>query len=174
MGVKNYTLYKVTEHARVRIQERFNITKNEMDTWLNRLLSNSTFVKKQGVNREKYRLNDIVLVVDTKQRVVVTVYSENEHDDNEIKTHTNPEVKSAINDALRLMIKQKKVKTAVKTSELIEQMYEANQRMTSPFTNYRYTDRAWDEFVNIFQELKDIVDTGLSVIDEAEYKLAEG
>lgn len=111
MGVKNFPLYKITDHSRVRIQNRFNITKNEMEGWMSCLLSQAVYVNSQAHNREKYRLNDIVVIVDTRQKVVVTVYSENEHDDNSVRAHTNPEVKSVINEALQMMVKQKKVKT---------------------------------------------------------------
>lgn len=111
MGVKNFPLYEITDHARVRIQNRFNITKNEMEGWTSRLLSQAIYVSSQDHNREKHRLNDIVVIVDTRQKMVVTVYSENEHDDNSVHSHTNPEVKSVINEALKTMVKQKKVKT---------------------------------------------------------------
>ena len=110
MGVKNFPLYKITDRARVRIQNRFNITKNEMEGWTSRLLSQAVYVSSQDHNREKYRLNDIVVIVDTGQKIVVTVYYENEHDDNSIHSHTNPEVKSVIKEALQMMVKQKKVK----------------------------------------------------------------
>ena len=85
MGVKNFPLYKVTEHAKERILTRFNITKTEFDGWTSRLLSQGEFIQKQPNNREKYRLNDIVFIIDTHQRQLITVYSENEHDDNGFK-----------------------------------------------------------------------------------------
>lgn len=173
MGVRNFSLYKVTDHARERVQNRFNITKNEMDSWMTRLLSQSVFVAKQSNRREKYRLNDIVVIVDTHQKHVITVYSENEHDDNLISAPTNPEIKSAINEALDVLIKQKKVKTAIKISQSLERMYEANQRMISPYTNYRYTDQAWDDFMMSFNNLKRMVETGMSVIAEAKDKIQE-
>ena len=174
MGVKNYALYKVTEHAKERIQSRFNITKREIDTWLTRLLSQSVYVETQENHREKYRLNDVVLIIDTKQRVVVTVYSENEHDDINISNPTNPEVKSAINNALRLMIKQRKVKTANKSLKSIEKMNTACQKMNSPYANYRFTDHAWDELVKAFTEATQTLESGMAVIKEAQRKIDEG
>lgn len=174
MGVKNYALYKVTEHAKERIQSRFNITKSELDTWLTRLLSQSIYVETQENHRKKYRLNDVVLIVDTKQRVVVTVYSENEHDDINVSNPTNPEVKSAINNALRLMIKQRKVKTANKALKSIEKMNVACQKMNSPYANYRFTDHAWDELVKAFTEAKQTLESGMAVIKEAQRKIDEG
>lgn len=173
MGVKNYILYKVTDHARERIQTRFNITKGEVNTWLTRLLAQSVFVQKQGNWREKYRLNDIVVIVDTHQKQVITAYSENEHDDNLITTPTNPEVKSAINEALDTLIKQKKVKTAGKVYDNIEMMMDAAARMQSPHTNYRFTDRAWDELITAFQDMKEYLESGIRVIQEAQEKIAE-
>ena len=77
MGVKNFPLYKVTEHARERILTRFNITKTEFDGWMSRLLSQGEFVERQSNNREKYRLHDIVFIIDTQQKHLITVYSEN-------------------------------------------------------------------------------------------------
>ena len=100
MGVKNFPLYKVTEHAKERILTRFNITKTEFDGWMSRLLSQGEFVEKQPNHREKYRLKDIVFIIDPQQRSVITVYSLNEHDDIGFKVKTNPEVKSTIDEAL--------------------------------------------------------------------------
>lgn len=173
MGVKNFSLYKITDHARVRIQNRFNITKKEMEGWTSRLLSQAIYVSRQDHNREKYRLNDIVVIVDTRQKIVVTVYSENEHDDNSVHSHTNPEVKSVINEALKTMVKQKKVKTAVKVHDSLEKMLAANRRMVNPYTNYRFTDSAWDDLLSAFDEVKECIESSLMVIDEAENKIAE-
>lgn len=173
MGVKNFPLYKITDHARVRIQNRFNITKNEMEGWTSRLLSQAVYVSSQDHNREKYRLNDIVVIVDTRQKMVVTVCSENEHDDNSVHSHTNPEVKSVINEALKTMVKQKKVKTAVKVHDSLEKMVAANRRMVKPYTNYRFTDSAWDDLLSAFDEVKECIESSLMVIDEAENKIAE-
>lgn len=174
MGVKNYPLYKITDHARVRIQNRFNITKNDMEAWTSRLLSQAVFVSSQDHFREKYRLNDIVVIIDTRQKMIVTVYSENEHDDNSVHSQTNPEVKAVINDALKTMVKQKKVKTAIKVHDSLAKMIAANRRMVKPYTNYRFTDGAWDEFLAAFDEVKDCIESSLMVISEAEDKIAEG
>ena len=118
-------------------------------------------------------MNDVVLIVDTKQRVVVTVYSENEHDDINIGNPINPEVKSAINNALRLMIKQRRVKTANKALKSIEKMNAACQKMNSPYANYRFTDHAWDELVKAFTEAKQTLESGMAVIKEAQRKIDE-
>lgn len=173
MGVKDYQNYTVTEHARERIYSRFNITKNEFDSWVSRLMSQCTFVKDEDGDMKKYRLNDVVLIVDSRRRTLVTVYSQNERDDVEVVDHTNPEVKSAINAALKKMIKQRKVKTAVKMHENLQKAFEACDRMVRPYTNYCFTDSAWEELVENLSVVESITKTGINVIEEAEKKIQE-
>lgn len=173
MGVQNFQQYKLTEHARDRIYDRFNITKNEMDSWLSRLLSQSTFVEDEGDGRKKYRLNDIVVIVNTKQQCVVTVYSENEHDDIPYKAQTNPEVKSVINDALKELILKRKIKTARKLSNALNTANNACSRMIKPGTNYRFIESNWDKLISSLEEVDKTKTTGLNVINEAEAKIKE-
>lgn len=174
MGVKNFPLYKVTEHARERILDRFNITKTEFDGWVSRLLSQGEFVEKQPNHREKYRLKDIVFIIDPQQRSVITVYSLNEHDDIGFKVKTNPEVKSAINEALDLLIKQKKVRTAGKIYDNIQAMMDYCERMKSPHVNHRFADVAWEQLLKEFNEIRQTLDGSMQVISEAKQKIAEG
>ena len=173
MGVKNFPLYKVTEHARERILDRFNITKTEFDGWMSRLLSQGEFVEKQPNHREKYRLKDIVFIIDPQQRSVITVYSLNEHDDIGFKVKTNPEVKSAINEALDLLVKQKKVRTAGKIYDNIQAMMDYCERMKSPHVNHRFADIAWEQLLKEFNEIRQTLDGSMQVISEAKQKIAE-
>ena len=173
MGVKNFPLYKVTEHAKERILTRFNITKTEFDGWMSRLLSQGEFVEKQQDNREKYRLHDIVFIINTRQKQVITVYSENEHDDNGFRVNTNPEVKSAINEALDLLVKQKKVRTAGKIYDNIQAMMDYCERMKS-HVNHRFADVAWEQLLKEFNEIRKTLDGSMQVISEAKQKIAEG
>ena len=174
MGVKNFPLYKVTEHARERILDRFNITKTEFDGWMSRLLSQGEFVEKQPNHREKYRLKDIVFIIDPQQRSVITVYSLNEHDDIGFKVKTNPEVKSTINEALDLLVKQKKVRTAGKIYDNIQAMMDYCERMKSPHVNHRFADIAWEQLLKEFNEIRQTLDGSMQVISEAKQKIAEG
>lgn len=167
MGVKNFPLYKVTEHARERILTRFNITKTEFDGWMSRLLSQGEFVERQSNNREKYRLHDIVFIIDTQQKHLIAVYSENEHDDNAFKVTTNPEVQSAINESLELLIKQKRVKTAGKIYDNIQAMLECCERMKSPHVNHRFADVAWEQLLGEFGEIRKKLDGSMQVINDA-------
>lgn len=174
MGVKNFPLYKVTEHAKERILTRFNITKTEFDGWMSRLLSQGEFVEKQQDNREKYRLHDIVFIINTRQKQVITVYSENEHDDNGFKVTTNPEVKTAINEALDLLVKQKKVKTAGKIYNNILSMLDCCERMKNPHVNHRFADVTWGQLMNEFNQIQHALESSGQVIEEAKRKMAEG
>lgn len=174
MSVRDYTMYTVTAHAKDRILTRFNITNKELDTWIQRLLQQCTYVETQSKNRTKYRLNDIVVIVDPKKRAVVTVYSENAYDDIPVNTHTNPEIKSAINRALEQFSNKKKVETAKKIHQDLAKMLSANERMINPGTTYLNANNAWDDFVAAFDAVKSKVDSGRTLISEAEARQHEG
>lgn len=174
MGVKNYQQFTVTSHAKERVLSRFNITNKEFDEWMTRLLSQSTYVETQENNRVKYRFNDIVVIIDSKQKSVVTVYSLNAHDDITVCKKTNPEVKTAINEALTEFISQKKRRVAISIRENLERSLDANNRMVNLNANYRFTNRAWDDFIDAFSKVKKQVEAAELVIKEAEMKKNEG
>lgn len=174
LSVREYTMYTVTAHAKDRILTRFNITNKELDVWIQRLLQQCTYVETQSKNRAKYRLNDIVVIVDPKKRAVVTVYSENAYDDIPVNTHTNPEIKSAINRALEQFSNKKKVETAKKIHQDLAKMLSANERMINPGTTYLNANNAWDDFVAAFDAVKSKVDSGRTLISEAEARQHEG
>lgn len=170
MAIKNYQEYTITSHAQERVLTRFNITKSEIDKWMARLMSQCTYVEAENDRQFKYRKNDIVLIVDVKQKAVVTVYSINEHDDNPVKSHTNPEVQTVIKEAINRFVDTKRVNTAIKIRESLQKAYEANQRMANPNTPHKFTNRAWDEFIEYFNEIRSIVDSTQSIIEEARKK----
>lgn len=172
MALRNYQEYTVSQHAKELILTRFNITNQELDKWLTRLLSQCAFVEQENERQTKYRLHDIVIIADTKQQVIVTVYSLNEHDDNPVKsTPTNPAVQTALNDAMRKFISQRRVKTAIAISEEIATADRAIQRMLNPSTPHRYTDKAWEEFIENFEKIRSKVDSTQSVNQEAAKKM---
>lgn len=79
MGVTNPNDYDVIEHASQRITERFNVIKSEQSKWINRLMQTAKFVKKDnsdGHHREVWRNKEISFVIDTRKKVVVSVWSE--------------------------------------------------------------------------------------------------
>lgn len=174
MSVKNYTMYTVTAHAKDRILTRFNITDDEFDRWIQRLLQQCVYVETQDNGRVKYRYNDIVVIVNQKKRTVITVFSENEHDDIPTNVHTNPEIKSAINKALRQFSNKKKIEVAKKIHDDLAKMLNANERMINPGTTYLNANNAWDDFVRSFDKVKKRVETGRALINEAEVRQHEG
>lgn len=173
VGVNNYQQYKVTTHAKDRILTRFNITNKEFDEWVARLLSQCTYVETQENNRVKYRYHDIVLIVDPKQKSVITVYSINAHDDISVHEHTNPEIKSVINKALTDFVAQKKRNSAIGIHEALENALEANSKMIKPSANYRFTDKAWDDFIKAFHQVKEKVEAAEMILQEVENKKKE-
>ena len=174
MAVKNYEQYTVTEHAKKRILTRFNITNKEFDEWLARLLSQCTYLETQDNKRMRYRLNDIIVVIDPKQHTVVTVYSQNENEIDISSAPTNPEIQTVIKEALNDYMNKTKVSLAVKLQESIQQAYDANQRMINPYSNYRYTNKSWDEFCKAYETITSIVESGKSLLNEAESKIKQG
>ena len=174
MSVKNYTMYTVTAHAKERILTRFNITDDEFDRWIQRLLQQRVYVKTQDNGRVKYRYNDIVVIVNQKKRTVITVFSENEHDDIPTNVHTNPEIKSAINQALQQFSNKKKIEVAKKIHDDLAKMLNANERMINPGTTYLNANNAWDDFIEAFDKVKSRVNSGRALINEAEARQHEG
>lgn len=173
VALRNYQEYTVSQHAKERILTRFNITNQELEKWLTRLLSQCAFVEQENERQTKYRLNDIVIIADTKQQVIVTVYSINEHDDNPVtkSVPTNPAVQTALNNAMKRFISQHRVKTAIAISKQLAKADEAIQRMLNPSTPHRYTDKAWEEFIENFELIRSKVDSTQSVNREAENKM---
>lgn len=168
MAVKDYSKYIITDHAKERILTRFNITNRELDPWLTRLMKQCHFVEKQDNGNTKYRLNDVVLIANSRQKKVVTVYSLNEIDDQEHLTkNVNPEVRSFMTDSLNNFLSHKRIETARRVNELVEHANYATQRMVKPGTNLRYSDVAWDEFMKDLNEINKIVNTSNQIMKEA-------
>ena len=61
MSVPDYKQYSIKDHAKQRVLTRFNIISSEINSWMTRLLSQATFVRKDKdyKNRSLYRFNDI-------------------------------------------------------------------------------------------------------------------
>lgn len=105
---------------------------------------------------------------------MVTVYSLNAHDDIAIHEKTNPEVKATINKALDEFIDQKKRRVAINIRDDLKKSLDSNSRMIKRHANYRFTNRAWDDFLEAFNKIKGQVETAEVIIKEAEMKKNEG
>lgn len=72
--------------------------------------------------------------------------------------------------SVKKLVDTKRVRTANKISEKVKAMYEANQKMTNPNTRHDFTNRAWEEFIQNFNDVRSIVDSAQSIIQEAQQK----
>ncbi len=74
MGIQNVNEYVITPHASERIKQRFGQTIETMRPWVNRLLTQAVFEKREETGRERYRYRDIAIIVDIKQKQVITMF----------------------------------------------------------------------------------------------------
>lgn len=170
MGVPNYENYTVSEHAKERILTRFNITNAELPKWIGRLLSQCVYEQTQEDGRHRYRLHDLVVIVNPKTKTVITVYDKSANEVSAIKMPTNPEIQTVIVNALDDYENQKKVKIAIQITDLLAKSYEANQRMIKPYANYRFTNKSYDEMVGYLDQVHEILSKGKTLLKEAEVK----
>ncbi len=167
LAIANWAEYTLSGHAKERVLARFNITTKELGPWLERLLTQCTYVGSAKNNDAKYRLRDIVMIVDPQQKKIVTVYSQNEYDDNPVRVSLNPEVQSFLNKSFQSYAKHKRTTTARKINEYLENALDANQRMLNARTRGDYIDTAWQELVDNVIEIKRTVDSAEALIKQA-------
>lgn len=67
MGIPNPEEYTITPHATERIKQRFGQTKDTLGDWANRLLKECVFVKREESGRDRYRYQDIAIILDVKK-----------------------------------------------------------------------------------------------------------
>ena len=172
MSVPDFKSYSMRDHAKDRLLTRFNITKNEQGPWLNRLLGQATFLRKDKdhSNRSLYRFNDIVIVLDTKQKEVVTIFSQDRDDTHAVSSDMKvvPEVKEAVNEAMNTLIVTKKKQLASRIYGSTNLLSETVSKMTNPYTNDRYVEKNWDELVKNYKAIRDEYDKALVAINDAQ------
>lgn len=172
MSVPDYRNYSMKEHAKQRLLTRFNLTKDMQASWMTRLLSQATFLRKDKDynNRSLYRFNDIVIVLDTKQKEIVTIWSQDRDDSHAIGTDVKvvPEVKEALNDAMDSLIDGKKRFLATKIESHAMNLAETASKMTNPKTNSRYIEKNWDILIEEYSFIRDEMDKAKIVIGEAQ------
>lgn len=152
---------------------RFGIPNSELGKWSNRLLAQGVYDETQDNHRQRYHWHDIVFVIDSKQKTVITFYSQNEKEIPVGKSNTNPEIQTVVKQALSKYISQKKVALAIKVHDDLAKALEANSHMIKPYSNYRYTDKSWEEFMKAFEAVRLVVDSGSELLNEAERKGCE-
>ena len=114
-----------------------------------------------------------MFVIDSKQKTVITFYSQNEKEIPVDKSNTNPEIQTVVKQALSKYISKKKVALAIKIHDDLVKALEANSHMIKPHSNYRYTDKSWEEFMKAFEAVRLVVDSGSELLNEAERKGCE-
>lgn len=172
MSVPDYKQYSMKDHAQQRVLTRFNIIGSELNKWMQRLLSQATFVRKDKdfKNRSVYRFNDIVIIVDTKQKEVVTIWSQDRDDSHAVSSDVKvvPEVKEAVNEAMKKLIVNKKKQLASRIYGSSNLLSETVSKMTNPYTNDRYVEKNWDELAKNYKAIRDEYDKALVAINDAQ------
>lgn len=79
MGVSNSQKYNISDHAKMRIQTRFNVPKTKIQGWVDRFMAKATFFKEDEDNDkiQTYKMDDVLMVLNTEDYIVVTAYSYN-------------------------------------------------------------------------------------------------
>lgn len=161
MGVPNGDKYELTKHAKDRIIERFNILPGETSMWMRRLMSGAKLDEKQADHRERYRNNDILLILDTRAKSVISVYPR-DRDYTEIKTNpVNPELQSFINDAVHKYKLKRENELAVNIKDAVDTLYTVigGMQNTSRYLEKQYDEavEAFDSIANEFEKTKDFI-----------------
>lgn len=70
--------FHATDHAIQRLNERFNVTKDESSKWIRRFLSEATPLSENTGDPDCkfFKKNQCIAVVNVKKKVIVTVYQE--------------------------------------------------------------------------------------------------
>lgn len=168
MGVPNHIQYTVSAHAQDRALTRFNITKGEIGTWMSRLLSQAVYDETQGNNKVLYHWHSIYVVVDSKQKVVITLYTKNEDNVQVEKGTLNPEVQTMFNQAIESYASNKKIKIAKEIKDDVAKMLDSCEHMVKPRTNYRYSNKSWEILSDCFERVAKEIETGKMLIKEAQ------
>lgn len=104
MGVPSFEQYTISDHAALRIKGRFAITENKVRGWALRVMQQSHYIARQEPNRVKYALGEIAIIVDEKDKILITVYPQFTCAERSNNTDINPEIKAEINKALKKYI----------------------------------------------------------------------
>ncbi len=112
MGIQNVNEYVITPHASERIKQRFGQTIETMRPWVNRLLTQAVFEKREETGRERYRYRDIAIIVDIKQKQVITMFPDPQDAIKLEKKPLNPELQTSVNKMVDDFLRFKRHETA--------------------------------------------------------------
>lgn len=88
--------FHATDHAIQRLNERFNVTKDESGKWIRRFLSEATPLSKNTGDSDCkfFKKGQCIAVVNVKKKVIVTVYQQ-------MPNRTLKDSKSSLSDYIR-------------------------------------------------------------------------
>jgi hypothetical protein len=108
MGVTNPSDYTITPHASDRIKQRFGQTIETMRPWVNRLLTQAVFERREETGRERYRYRDIAIIVDIKQKQVITMFPDPQDAIEAERKPINPELQTEVLDMVDKFLMKKR------------------------------------------------------------------
>lgn len=112
MGVTNASDYTITPHASEQIKKRFGQTLDTMRGWVERLLKLSEFVKHEENGRDRYRYQDIAIILDAKKRQVITMFPDPQDAIKLDKKPLNPELQTSVNEMIAKFLENKRQEVA--------------------------------------------------------------
>lgn len=162
--LENYESYTITEHAKKRLVERFNVPNNESNKWKNRFFLHADY-DSSGAPRtgtEKWTQGSITCVIDRKNRQVVTVYP---NVDRNYLTGLNPTVVSEIKKTMTQVERKAKRTQAQKLSEYYQELGELTAVMADTRRG-EYLDASYERMV-LLQGAIDKINAGTSDVLES-------
>lgn len=112
MGILNPSDYTITPHASEQIRKRFGQTLDTMRKWTERLLNLCEFVRHEESGRERYRYQDIAIILDTKKKQVITMFPDPQDAIKLERQNLNPELQISLNEMVDDFLEKKRQKLA--------------------------------------------------------------
>lgn len=147
MGVTNPSDYTITPHASDRIKQRFGQTIETMRPWVNRLLTQAVFERREETGRERYRYRDIAIIVDIKQKQVITMFPDPQDAIEAERKPINPELQTEVLDMVDKFLMKKRF-------VLAEALNSKKENIESAINDF-YVDHSEDNLTDLREVLND-------------------
>lgn len=168
MAIPNYEKYAITRHAQEKLIDRFNLAKSDVTSWIKRFMTQAQFQETQPDNRQKWRKGDIVMIIDTKQKTIVTVFNKSADDEIVGSSPLNPELASGIKNYINEYVSKKKRRLGLEVADSALKLSEVSSKMKDQRTNFRYSDALYLKLMESFNEIENKVKKTNILIKEAE------
>lgn len=147
MGIPNPEEYTITPHATERIKQRFGQTKDTLSDWANRLLKECVFVKREESGRDRYRYQDIAIILDVKKRQVITMFPDPQDAIKLEKKPLNPELQTEVLDMVDKFLMKKRF-------VLAEALNSKKENIESAINDF-HVDHSEDNLTDLREVLND-------------------